>query len=383
MDLGRAGRNAGALRRHAPRAEHMAALTAHAYGHGAAPEARECARAGVTPFGAATVAEAEALREEGISGDIYTLSPFLPHEAQSIVRADVIPMVSSREQWDALAAAAAGAPLPARCFLKVDTGMGRSGCLPEEAQVLWGLAARGGNVRITGIATHFSSADESDLAPSEAQAAVFSAFVRTLGPLDAAGEDGRGGRGVWLSWANSPAALRLPPPEVPPGARGVLVRAGLLLYGIEPFRRALGGADFQPVLSWKARVTLLRDLPPGATVGYGRTHTLGRASRIATLAAGYADGLSRRLSNRGHVLLHGRRLPLVGRVSMDQCQVDVTDAPDVALGDAAILLGADGALAQTVLDLAEQMDTTPHEPTCALSRRVPRLYTRTGAAASD
>jgi alanine racemase len=122
----------------------------------------------------------------------------------------------------------------------------------------------------------------------------------------------------------------------------------------------------------------VRDLPAGATIGYGRTHTLTRPSRIATLAAGYADGLSRRLSNIGHVLLHGRRVPLVGRVSMDQCQVDVTNVPSVQTGDVATIIGQDGAERQSVLDLAQLLDTTPHEPTCALSRRVARRYQSDG-----
>jgi alanine racemase len=307
------------------------------------------------------------------------------------VRADVIPMVSSRAQWDALAAAAAGAPLPARAFLKVDTGMGRSGCLPDEATVLWNLAARPprGNVHFTGIATHFSSAEEPDPAPTEAQLHRFHAFLRSLGRLDAGGggDDGRGGRqGLWLSWANSPAVFRFPAPPVPPlpGVRGYLARAGLALYGVEPFPGAFAQDDgtVKPALSWHARVTLLRDLPAGATVGYGRTFTLARPSRIATLAVGYADGLSRRLSNRGHVLLGGgARCPIVGRISMDQCQVDVTDAPTpVQLGNVATLIGSVGAASQRVVDLAALLDTTPHEPLCAISHRVARRYHSDGGS---
>lgn len=373
VDLRRIGRNIAALRRRMGPAEILAVIKADAYGHGAVPVARACARAGAAHFGVAAVAEALELRRVGISGDIYLFSPFLPGEAESIVRADAIPFVSSPAQWDALLAASGSAPLPARCFLKIDTGMGRSGCLPDEARALWEAGRLASSLRIAGLATHFSSADEPDPAPTETQAEVFAGFLRGLPALDAA-DDGRGGRGLWLSIANSPAALRFPPPPQIPGGRGVLVRAGLLLYGIEPFRGALDGTGIQPALAWRARVTLLRDLPAGATVGYGRTCTLARPSRVATLAAGYADGLPRRLSSIGRVLLGGRRCPILGRVSMDQCQIDVTDAPDVALGDAATLIGREGDIEQTVLDLAEQIDTTPHEPTCALSRRVPRIY---------
>jgi alanine racemase len=190
------------------------------------------------------------------------------------------------------------------------------------------------------------------------------------------------GGGIWLSLANSPGALRYPRIDLPQkGVRGVLVRTGLLLYGIEPYRGAFASpavSKLEPVLTWKARVSLIRTLPAGATVGYGRTHTLTRASQIATVAAGYADGLPRRLSNSGTVLLQGQRFSIVGRVSMDQCQIDITDAPrPVHTGDVVTIIGEDGTEQQTAFDIAEAIDTTPHEPTCSLTRRVPRQYVRT------
>jgi alanine racemase len=316
------------------------------------------------------------------SGDIYVLSPFLPDEAAAIVRADLIPMVSSPEQMDALLKVAHRTPRPARCFLKLDTGMGRSGGLAPDIRSLWDSVAAGQdrNLRITGIATHFSSADETDNtgdAATEDQIQNFREFVRSIDSLSAAT-----GGGIWLSLSNSPGALRFPRIDLPSaGIRGVLVRTGLLLYGIEPYRDAFvapGLPKMEPVLAWKARVSLIRDLPAGATVGYGRTYTLSRASRIATIAAGYADGLPRRLSNSGTVLLGGQRFPIVGRVSMDQCQIDVTDASSpLHLADVVTIIGEDCSEKQTALDIAEAIDTTPHEPTCALTKRVPRHYVRT------
>lgn len=376
IDLEQAARNLAALRVLAGDADLLAVVKADAYGHGAIRVAREGVRAGVAHFGVASVAEALELRQGGIAQEIHLLSPFLPDEAGDIVRADLTPMLSSRAQWDALAAAARDAPFPARAFLKVDTGMGRSGCLPDEARALWQAAGRTPWARLTGIATHFSSADEADPAPTEAQSAVFADFLRSLGPLPRS-DDGRGGRGLWLSWANSPAALRFPRPfPLPPGIGGTLLRAGLILYGIEPYPQAFADVPgLGPLLTWQARVTLVRDLPAGATIGYGRSYTLTRPSRIATLAAGYADGLPRRLSNRGHVLLRGQRLPLVGRVSMDQCQIDVTDAPAAVPGDIATLIGRDGPQSQSVLDIADRVGAIPHEVPCALGPRVARLYT--------
>ena len=356
----------------------MAVVKADAYGHGAVGIAATCAEAGVRHFGVACVDEGRALRRSGIRHDIYVLSPFLPEEADDIVYADLVPMISSVGQIDALARAAAGARLPARCFLTVDTGMGREGCLPNEALSVYRRCEEE-NVRITGISTHFSRADEPGVgdAVTAEQAHRFFAFLHDVAALKPLGEwdDRRGGRGPWLTLANSPATLRLDHGVIPVGARGFLKRCGLLIYGIEPYPGAFSGLPgLAPVLSWRARVTLLRDLPAGATIGYGQTHTLDRPSRIATLAVGYADGLSRDLSNGGVILLHGRRYPLVGRVSMDQCQVDVSSAHgDIAVGDVATLIGTDGDESLTVSRMAEAIHTTPHQPTCALSGRVPRI----------
>lgn len=388
VDLGRVGRNAEAIGNYlADNAFALAVVKADAYGHGADRVARECLRAGIGHFGVASIAEAQEIREAGVhpgSGDIYVLSPFLPDEAAAIVGADLIPMVSSPEQLEALLRVAHRARRPARCFLKLDTGMGRSGGLASDIRNLWETVSAGPdrNLRITGIATHFSSADDLDEAgdaATEAQIQAFREFVQSIDGLA-----GATGGGIWLSLANSPAALRFPHIALPErGVRGVLVRTGLLLYGIEPYPDAFSTASLptlEPVLTWKARVSLIRDLPTGATIGYGRTHTLSRPSRIATIAAGYADGIPRRLSNNGEILLQGRRFPIVGRVSMDQCQIDVTDATKpVIVGDVAALLGEDGAERQTVLDIAQAIDTTPHEPTCTISKRVPRHYVRTAA----
>jgi len=389
VDLGIIHRNAAALLRRLGEAgdDLVAVVKADAYGHGAESVAAECLRAGVRRFAVASLGEALALRRAGLMADVFLLSPFLPEEAEDVVRADLIPMVSSREQAEALLAASRGAPLPARCVLKVDTGMGRSGASTGEAQVLWQFLADANDLRAVGLATHFSSADEFDDDAEAATAAQTDAFyacaAALLADADPNRDDGRGNAGVWLSLENSPAALRdcrgarqQGPP--PPAVRGHLVRAGLLLYGIEPFAGAFSGLPgLAPALAWKARVTLVRDLPAGSTVGYGRTHTLARPSRVATVAAGYADGLSRRLSNAGTVLVRGVRCPIVGRVSMDQCQIDVTDvAAPVAAGETVTLIGEDGELRQTVPEMAERIDTTPHEPTCALSRRVPRIYVR-------
>ncbi len=362
----------------------MAIVKADAYGHGAVPMSRVCAASGIAHFAIATVEEGLILRQSGVRGEIYLLSSFVPDEAGAIVRGDMVPFLSSPEHFRAFVDAAKDAPLPARAFLVVDTGMGREGMLPDAARALWSEARAFPEVRLTGITSHLASADEpgpDGKNATRAQSAAFAAFVRSVAPTFADADDGRGGRGIWLSLCNSPGTIRrdewLPIPDDLPGVRGVLHRAGLLLYGIEPHPDAFAGLPgIRQVLSWRARVTLVRDLPEGATVGYGRTHTLSRASRVATVAVGYADGFPRRLSDRGTVLSRGQVLPIIGRVSMDQLQIDVSDARDpVALGDTVTLLGTDGEGAITTLSFADSIGATAHEPTCYLSARVPRLYT--------
>lgn len=362
----------------------MAVVKADAYGHGAAPVSRVCAAGGVSHFGVATVEEALTLRRSGVHGDIYLLSAFVPDEAEAIVRGDIIALISSPGHFSVLADAARHAPLPARAFLVVDTGMGREGMQPDAAFALWNAARDVPRIRLTGISSHLACADDCEqdgTVSTRAQTERFAAFARSVAGTLADGDDGRGNRGVWLSLSNSPGTIRrdewTPVPANLPGVRGVMYRAGLLLYGIEPYTGAFTGLpDLRQVLTWRARITLTRDMPMGATVGYGNTHTLSRPARVATVAVGYADGFPRRLSNRGTVLLRGERLPVVGRVSMDQMQIDVTDARiPVAVGDVVTLLGTDAGEMIPTLAFADSIDATAHEPTCYLTSRVPRLYT--------
>lgn len=362
----------------------MAIVKADAYGHGAVAISRVCAASGIAHFGVATVEEALTLRKSGVRDNIYLLSAFVPEEAEAIVRGDIVPLLSSHEHFQALADAAKHAPLPARAFMVLDTGMGREGMLPEAARALWNEARTHSSVRLTGITSHLASADECEpdgIDATRAQSKRFAAFVESVAHTFPDTDDGRGNPGVWLSLCNSPGTIRrnewLPTPDDLPGVRGILNRAGLLLYGIEPHADAfMELSEVKQILTWRARVTLVRDLPEGVTIGYGRTHTLSRPSRIATVAVGYADGFPRRLSNRGTVLLRGQHLPIVGRVSMDQLQVDVTDAQvPVTVGEMVTLLGTSNGESITTLSFADSIEATAHEPTCNLTNRVPRLYT--------
>jgi alanine racemase len=331
-----------------------AVVKANAYGHGLVPIARACVAAGASRLCVATLDEALSLRKAGISQAIYPLSALLPDEADDCVRAALTPFISSPEFFAAFAQAAQAAPLPAKCFLVLDTGMGREGLSYEQLQEI--RAHCPASVELVGITTHFASADEEELDFTETQSKAFAAACDSW-----MGE---------VSLTNSPAMLKAPPTHNSARASACFHRAGAILYGIEPYSGALAECPVVPALTLKARLTLVKTLPAGATVGYGRTHTLARDSVIATIPAGYGDGWLRRLGNRGFVSVHGQRCLIVGRVSMDQCQVDVTEVPGVAVGDMVTLIG-DGI---TALEVSQWAETTPHEPTTLLNSRVPRYY---------
>ena len=360
IDVGALAHNVALLRRSFAPARVMAVVKANAYGHDVGLIAPACATGGLRDFGVATPAEGEHLRAlVPQSAAVYLLGPAFPEEAPAIARHRLTPLLSSPDTARALSEAALVLGFIADVHLDVDTGIGRAGVAVAEVPAFLSLLDRLPGLRVTGIATHFASADE-DPADARAQHALFAALLQDLGPRAA---------GLLIHEANSPAGLHLPP-----AAHQGLVRPGLLLYGIEPVPGDFGRMPLRPVLSLKTRVTLCRALPGGATISYGRTYVVPPGGGVyATLGVGYGDGYPRRFSNAGHVLLRGFRAPICGRVCMDQTVVDVSHIPGVRAGDTATLLGTDGGATITAGDLAAALHTTPHEITTALTARCPRL----------
>lgn len=340
----------------------MAVVKADAYGHGVAQIAPLCFGFGLTDFGVATPAEGVHLRSLLPPGAaIYLLGPALPSEAPAIVHHRLTLLLSSLEMGQALSEAAQEQNVTASAHLDLDTGIGRAGVQPDDAHAL--LSALDGlpSLSVTGLSTHFASADE-DLVDAHTQWAGFADFLSTLGSRADT---------LLVHASNSPASLILPP-----AARHRMIRPGLLLYGIEPAPGAFAFAllPFRPVLSLKARVSLCRFLPAGTTISYGRTYTVPPGGgAYATLTVGYGDGYPRGLSSCGFVLLHGKRAPICGRVCMDQIVVDVSAVPGVKAGDIATLLGTDGGETVTAGELAALIPTTPHAITTGLTGRVSRV----------
>lgn len=342
----------------------MAVVKADAYGHGSDIIVPWSYAAGVRSFGVANVGEALDLRAL-LPGDtaIYLLSPPLPEESEWIVLNNFIPLVSSLGFARALSKAAVQLQQIVRCHVEIDTGIGRAGMplqsIAAELPKIFSLPG----IEVVGLATHFASADD-DPNDAAVQLALFRSVIAGMGAR---------ATGLTLHAANSPGIL-----NTPTGSSLEMIRPGLLLYGIEPMEHSFRDTNraWKPVLSLYAKICLCRDLRSGDTISYGRTYHVPKGGgRYATLPIGYGDGYSRQFSSRGHVLIHGQKAPICGRVCMDQFVVDVTHIPGAAVGHTATLIGTEKESGQVLSasELAGIIATTPHEITTGLTARVKRI----------
>lgn len=338
----------------------LAIVKANAYGHGAVPVARALAQAGVGRFGVATLDEGIQLREAGIEDPIIVLGTLVPSEMPAVVAHRLTPVVYDLRMIRDLIRQVPPDVQPYPVHIKIDTGMGRLGLNPDQWPALLETAGLDRRLMLEGLMTHLADADSDDPAYTSRQLERFHA---ALGHVAASGH-----KPPLVHMANSAGII------MHPASHFSLVRPGIMLYGYHTLSRARPGLDLRPVLTWHTTIALIRSIPPGGCVGYNRTFTATRPSRIAVLPVGYADGYSRHLSNRGIVLIGGRRMPVVGRVSMDMTMVDVTDLPDIKPGDPVVLLGHQGSAAITATDIAGMLDTISYEVLCSIGPRVSRLY---------
>lgn len=349
--------NYSAIRRSlSPQVRIMAVVKADAYGHGAVAIAKHLESLGVTAFGVQNLQEAIELREGGVVADIYLLGGVWEGEEEEVVVRGFIPFVFDLERVRRLSAVACSKGKEARVHLKVDTGMGRLGILPSEVEGFVEAVRGCPGVRLEGVASHLSTADLLDDYLKE-QLRRFKGIKEVLD---------RQGLRLTYHVANSAALF---------GCREAhfdMVRPGIALYGVAPFEAFAGRLlqPLRPVMTWKSILLELRTLPKGWGVSYGRTYVTPRESKIAVVPVGYADGYPRSLSNRAHVLVRGKRAPVVGKVTMDWIMVDVTAIEGVRKGDEVILLG-EGVPAEEVASWAE---TIPYEILCLASKRARRIY---------
>jgi alanine racemase len=346
-----------------PHIRYVAVVKADAYGHGLQQVAGRLMHAGADLFAVANLTEAAQLRELGPGWPILLLSPLLPDEDRFVAEYDVAVTVSTQDEVSRLERAGKAARHAIPVHLKIDTGMGRLGVWHEEAPALARSIAASSHLRLAGVFTHFASPDD-DAAFTEEQRRRF------LSALSACGLDAPPPEGLFIHADNS-AGLETMPGSSPFNA----VRIGLLQFGILPHPGSfLAQVRTEPVFSFRTRVGIVKRLPAGTTVSYGRTRSLARDSAVAVLCAGYGDGIPRSVSNRASVLVHGVRCPVLGRVTMDQTVVDVTDVAGVASGDEAVLVGRQGADEISIGEFSRWADTIPWETLCSVTKRVPRVY---------
>ena len=367
IDLGALRHNLAQVRRLADAREVIAIVKADAYGHGSVPVARALAAEGVTRFGVALVEEGRALREAGIRGEVLVLGGLVEDQAAEIVDLGLTATIFHAGPAEALNEAARRAGRAAPVHVKIDTGMGRLGFSPDAAPDAVAALARCAFLRLEGLMTHFADADLADPAYAREQVARFDAVAETVR---------RAGVRIPIRHAANSAAVMAASSwrSAMGGPLYDAVRPGLMLYGARPGPAVGAGVDLRPVLSLTTRILLLKRVPPGTPISYGRTFVTRRESLIAVLPIGYADGYPRALSNAGRVLVRGRAAPVVGRVCMDLTMVDATDVPDAAEGDEAVVIGAQGAAAITVEEVAACAGTIAYEILCGIGPRVPRRY---------
>ncbi len=344
----------------APQVKFLAVVKADAYGHGLLPVARRLAAAGVDCLGVGSLEEGLILRQAGLKLPVLLLLGILPEEAARAVAADLEVALFRQDVAQAMAAAALNQGRQAQVHLKVDTGMGRLGVLPGE--VLPFLASLQGlpNLKIQGLISHLAVADQEDKTYTLKQLTEFTDL------LAAAREQG------WelpLSHISNSAALG----EMPEAHLG-MVRPGLMLYGSQPDPGRTPPVALAPAMSLTCQVLQVKRLPPGSHISYGCTYTTRDWCDLAVLPVGYCNGYSRLLSNRGEVLVNGRRAPIRGRVCMNLTMVEVTGIPDVAEGTRATLLGADRGERIVAEELAAWAGTISYEIYCALGTANPRRY---------
>lgn len=370
IDLDQMERNYHALRQKLkPATQMMGVVKADAYGHGAVHCARLLAGLGIQWFGVSNINEAVQLRRSGITQPILILGYTPPECAAQLAEQHITQALFSREYAQALGAAARQAGVQVEVHIKVDTGMGRIGFAPEseaDFALLCGLQSSP-QLKVTGIFTHFAVADENGEG-MEYTAQQFRSFCDYVQRLNRAGL-----KTGLRHCCNSAGILRCPEMQLD------MVRAGVSLYGLLPSADCRGDIATYPVMSWRTVISLVKEIAPGQTVSYGRTFTARRPMRVATISVGYADGYSRAYSNRGYVLIHGQKAPILGRICMDQCVVDVSEIPTAAMGDTVTLAGRDSAEEIGFDQLAALSGTINYELVCLVGKRVDRIFLQDGA----
>lgn len=360
--------NARRLAEIAAPAELMAMVKANAYGHGAIPCAQAALRGGAKWLGVYTIGEGIELRQAHITAPILVVGPTLPEFARAGVEHNLTLTIFSTDVAKTISNAARELNTRARVHIKIDTGMARLGVFPENALDFARAARELPNIDIDGVFTHFAMSDTPDAFGVKGWGNTYTQsqlekFRGVIASLENAGISPR-----YRHCANSPTTVHLAE------ARFNLVRAGILLYGLDPSPEMPRPSDFIPALSFKTKIALVKPVPAGTYVSYGCTFRAERPTRIAVIMAGYADGFRRKPNNYGEVLIHGKRAPIAGRVCMDQTMIDVTDIEGVQAGDEVVMIGRQEQAEISAEEVGEKLGTNNYETIATISARSERRY---------
>ncbi len=338
----------------------LAIVKANGYGHGAVEVANVCVDEGVSILGIALIEEAIELREAGIKVPILVMGSIYPFDNyKKIIEYDLIPTIASIESGRKLVEICREEKARCKVHVKIDTGMGRIGVIPSSAVCLVKFLASCKELELEGIYSHLASAD-CDSYFTQKQLVDFSKLLDML-RIEKINI-------TYKHIANSAAIQKYK------DSHYNMVRPGLSLYGLLPFAKESRFMDLKSAMSWKTRIIFLKKVPIQTSISYGRTFVTKRESLIATIPVGYGDGFSRFLSNNGEVLVKGNRVPIIGRVCMDMCMLDVTDVGGVRIGNEVVLIGKQGDEEITVEDVALRIGTINYEVVCNINKRVPRVY---------
>lgn len=344
----------------------LGVVKADAYGHGAVPVSRRLTELGAEFLAVSNIEEAEQLRHGGIRGPILILGYTPVRHAEELALLGLRQEVHSLDYARALNEELKGLRRRLRIHLKLDTGMSRLGFFAydhEETLAQIKAVSEMEQLVIEGIFTHFPVADSIDGADANFTRTQFERFTAMLSALE-----GMGIRPEIRHCCNSGASILYPEYALD------MIRPGIATYGVLPSGDLRGMINLKPVMSLRSTIFQIRDFAPNITVSYGRTYTTRDPEKIAVVGIGYADGLARSFSNNISFLLHGRRVPQVGRICMDMCMVDVSRVPEARVGDVVTIFGEDGDDCIEVDSLAGRLNTIPYETLCGINKRIPRIY---------
>ncbi len=336
----------------------MAVVKADAYGHGAIPVSHAAIQAGASWLGVARIEEALELRKGGISTPIVLFGYLPPHKLVPALQLDLSLTVWREDQINALENAAKERNCSARLHLKIDSGMGRIGAQPEEVTALARKIHHSRHLVFEGVFTHFACADKRDHQTTDRQMDIFCRCLEELSPYLRPD--------TVIHSSNSAAVLSRK------DSLFNLVRLGIAMYGLQPSEEWMLPSAFRPALSWKTVLSHIKTLPPGRGISYGHRYITQKTERIGTIPVGYADGYRR--WNGNIVLVKGSIAPIVGRVCMDQCMVQLDDVPQASCGDEVVLIGEQGRQRIRAEDIANIWGTINYEVVCGIGKRVPRIY---------